>query len=339
MWIRRAHESKGIIVQENNETNRRAFLRKNISLSTGLGLGFLAASCGGAESTAALATSATKKAARPAPVIDAVTLATSMAVHPPVREPLPGVFASCGLETVYLVRCGKRSVMIDTGFVHTLPAHLDNFAKAGLDLKTVDALLTTHFHVDHTAALATARKKLQCPIITHRNNAAVFEMGDLFASAAHMPYIGWTLPFESCRVDHVVEDGDTITVGDMSFTVVHLPGHTPGCTGYLFGDGNLIIGDVVFPSGILGWNDVHWGSNYLDVIDTMNRMAEVNPKKCLPSHGLPWPYDRSTSTGGIRRAKAMLEDLRAGPMAHTRRAPLAEKGRTARHLKIGAKSV
>lgn len=313
-----------------NEMNRRSFLRQNMACSTGIGLGLLAASCAGADS--APSTAASPKAAS-APRNIAET-ALTVAVKPPVHEPLPGVFASCGLETVYFIRCGKRSVLVDTGFVHTFPAHLENFEKAGLDLKTVDAVFTTHFHVDHTAALATAHRRLDCPIVAHKNNVEVYETGDRFASAAHMPYIGWVLPYEAYRVDHVVEDGDKITVGDTTFTVVHLPGHTPGCTGYLFGDGYLIIGDVVFPSGILGWNDVHWGSNYLDVIDTMNRLLQVSPKKCLPSHGLPWPYDPSTSTGGIARAKNMLDGLRAGPMALTHRAPLADKNRAARHIKI-----
>lgn len=84
--------------------------------------------------------------------------------------------------------------------------------------------------------------------------------------------------FPQCKVDEVIEDGDEITDGTTTFHVVHLPGHTPGCTGYLW-DAKLIRGDVVFPGGSLGWNDVHWGSNYLDVIDTMNRIAELSPAR------------------------------------------------------------
>lgn len=316
--------------------DRRTFFRQSVGCSGGLGLGLLAASWGEGLAVGAQDGSQSDSAGNgAAPLPGSIAeRAIAVAVKPPVHEPMPGVFASCGLETVYLIRCGKRSVLVDTGFVHTFPAHLENFEKSELDLAAVDAIFTTHFHVDHTAALATARRRLGCPIVAHKNNVDVFKTADRFATAAHMPYIGWDFPFEACTVDHVVEDGDTVTVGDTTFRVVHLPGHTPSCTGYLFGDGYLLIGDVVFPTGILGWNDVHWGSNYLDVIDTMNRLAQVKPKKCLPSHGLPWPYDPSTSAGGVARAKAMLENLRAGPMALTRRAPLADKGRTLRTVKI-----
>ncbi len=261
--------------------------------------------------------------------------AATTGVRSPVVEPLPGVFVSCGFETVYLIRCGRRSVLLDTGFVHTFAAHLENFASAGHDLSTIDAVLTSHFHVDHTAALADARARLNCPIVAHRNNVAVFESGDRIASAAYVPYVGWDFPFQACPVDYAVEDGDVIDVDGTQFVVVHLPGHTPGCTGYLFGDAWLVIGDVVFPGGFLGWNDAHWGSNYLDVIETMQRLAELNPKICLPTHGLPWPWDVSTSEGGIRRARTMLEECRAGGMEFTQRAPRSQPGRRPRVIRLG----
>jgi glyoxylase-like metal-dependent hydrolase (beta-lactamase superfamily II) len=262
-------------------------------------------------------------------------LAATCPVRRPPAEPLPGVFASCALETVYLIRCGRCSVLVDTGFVHNFAAHLDNFAAAGHDLSAIAAVLTTHFHVDHTGALADARARLGCPIVAHRNNVAVFESGDPVASAAQVPYAGWDFPFQACAVDHAVEDGDTIEVDGTEFRVVHLPGHTPGCTGYLFGDGLLILGDVVFPGGFLGWNDAHWGSNCYDVLDTMDYLARLAPKVCLPSHGLPWQWDGgATSAAAIRRVQVMLDEGIAAGMSATHRAPRAEANRTPRTIRL-----
>ena len=326
--------------------SRREFLRLPFGASAGIGLGWLATTCSSfAPGGEAGPPGRSAKARQPVPAPQPGTVAAgafSAPVQEPAREALPGVFASMSLETVYYIRCGERAVLIDTGFVRSFPLHLANFEKSGLDLSVIDAVLVSHFHVDHAAALADARKRLKCPVVAHKNNVAVIESGDRIATAAYMPYLGWDLPFQACPVDHPVEDGDTVTVGATTFTVVHLPGHTPGCTGYLFGDRWLVIGDVVFPSGILGWNDVHWGSNYLDIIDTMRRIAEVNPAKCIPSHGLPWPYDKSTSEGGEKRARGLLEPFSSiGPIACTFRAPLAEKDRTLRHLVLtrgGARS-
>ena len=81
------------------------------------------------------------------------------------------------------------------------------------------------------------------------------------------------------------KDGDKVIVGSTTFEVFHLPGHTQGCTAYRFGDNWLITGDICLAGGILGWNDAHWGSNLHDIIDSMNRLAEINPKLCIPTHG------------------------------------------------------
>jgi glyoxylase-like metal-dependent hydrolase (beta-lactamase superfamily II) len=253
-------------------------------------------------------------------------------VRPPAHNPLPNVYASRAGETVYFIKCGKRSVLVDTGYVHNCEAHLSNFENAGLDLSSVDAILNTHFHVDHAAGLARIRELLGCPVISHKNSVEVLATANRMATASEMPYIaGWNFPFPPCSVDVVVENGDDIVVGSTSFRVVHLPGHTPGCIGYLWDD-MLVTGDVVFPPGRLPWNDVHWGSNYLDTIDTMQRLAELNPSHLLPTHGLPFPYTPEVSDYTEQAAKEMLESGKAGPMGHTQRAPLASVDRVPRRL-------
>jgi glyoxylase-like metal-dependent hydrolase (beta-lactamase superfamily II) len=260
--------------------------------------------------------------------------AKGMMVGSPAREVLPGVFASGGLEVVYYIRCGTRAVLVDTGFVHTFPAHLENFRNLGLDLSVIDAVLVCHFHVDHAAALADARRVLGAAVVAHVNNVPVLAAGDRVASAALVPFVGWDFPFQAYDIDYPVEDGDVVEVGEMAFHIVHLPGHTPGCTGYLFGDNWLLTGDVMLQGGILGWNDSHWGSNLYDIIDTMRRIADIKPSYCIPTHGVPWAYDYSTSEGGERRARALLDPFGpAGGILHTFRAPRAAVGRKARTIR------
>ncbi|MFH1740905.1 MAG: MBL fold metallo-hydrolase, partial [bacterium] len=197
----------------------------------------------------------------------------------------------------------------------------------------IAAIFVTHFHVDHAAGLAHVRNRLNCPVVAHKNAVRTIESGDPVATAAQMPYLGWDFPFPPCKVDEVIEDGDTITVGKTTFHIIHIPGHTPGCVGYMW-DGNLITGDVLFPNGDLGWADVHWGSNYLDTIDTMDRIAKLAPRHLLPTHGLPFVFDASISDKGKARAKYLLENKYAGILAHTQRAPLRPAGETPRTLNL-----
>lgn len=260
-------------------------------------------------------------------------IAKTMAVLSPAVEVLPGVFASAGVEVVYYIKCGDRAVLVDTGFVHTFAAHLQNFRDLGLDLDVIDAILVCHIHVDHAAALQDARRILRAPVITHINNVPIFAAGDRIASAALVPFIGWDFPFQPYDIDIPVEDGDKIVVGSTTFEVFHLPGHTPGCTCYLFGDRWLITGDICLAGGILGWNDSHWGSNCHDIIESFERLARINPEYCIPTHGGPWKYDRGTSESAIARARTMLDPFgTAGGILHTFRAPRAAAGRVAKTI-------
>ena len=239
-------------------------------------------------------------------------------IKPPAHETHPGIYASRASETTYVIRCGERSVLVDAGFFRNAEAHLVNFEASGIDLASIAAVLVTHFHVDHAAGLAHVRERLGCPIIAHKNAAPAIQTGDPVVTAAQIPYLGWDFPFPPCPVDEIVEDGDTVTVGDTTFDVIHIPGHTPGCAGYLW-DSNLITGDVLFPDGRLGWADVHWGSNLLDTLETMDRIDALAPSVLLPTHGLPFAFDTSISDKGRARAKHLLEDDRGGILRHTKR--------------------
>ncbi len=254
-------------------------------------------------------------------------------VRSPVEEPFPGVYASRASETVYLIQCGDRCVLVDTGYLHNTDAHLGNFEAAGVDLESIAVVFATHPHVDHVAGLAHVRDRLGCPVVAHKNAAHIIERGDRVLTAAHMPFLGWDYPFPPCKVDETIADGDTLEVGDITFTAIHTPGHTPGCVGYLW-DGKLISGDVLFADGKIGWMDAHWGSNYLDIIDTMARIEGISPTHLLPTHGVPFPFDPSISEKARETSKHILDEKLAGVLAHTKRANLRDPDESPRQLKF-----
>jgi glyoxylase-like metal-dependent hydrolase (beta-lactamase superfamily II) len=63
---------------------------------------------------------------------------------------------------------------------------------------------------------------------------------------------------ESPPADKFLEEGDTIKVGNVSLSVVHTPGHSPGSVS-LMGDGVLFSGDTLFYGGV-GRTDLPGGS-------------------------------------------------------------------------------
>jgi glyoxylase-like metal-dependent hydrolase (beta-lactamase superfamily II) len=103
---------------------------------------------------------------------------------------------------------------------------------ARLDGPPVSAILTTHRHPDHWQALAATVADAQ---------AAVYAGAD---DADALPV----------AVDERLNQGDTITVGDLSLDIIHLRGHTPGSIAVLYrdraGSPHLFTGDSLFPGGV-----------------------------------------------------------------------------------------
>ena len=92
-------------------------------------------------------------------------------------------------------------------------------------------LFTTHQHFDHWQALTEVADALKVSTATGRLDAA-------------------ELPVTP---DQLVDDGDTIVVGDLTFDAIHLVGHTPGSIALALTDGDtvhLFSGDCLFPGGV-----------------------------------------------------------------------------------------
>ena len=92
-------------------------------------------------------------------------------------------------------------------------------------------ILTTHQHGDHWQALPEMVAATGAPVAAH-------------------PLDAGALPVD---VAHLVEDGDTVTVGDCTLEAIHLVGHTPGSIA-LYYQGpdrpHLFTGDCLFPGGV-----------------------------------------------------------------------------------------
>ena len=74
------------------------------------------------------------------------------------------------------------------------------------------------------------------------------------------------------RADKLLCDGDVLTMGDMSFTVLETPGHTPGCI-CLMRDGVLFAGDTLFYDSI-GRVDFP-GSDVSAMVTSLRRLATL----------------------------------------------------------------
>ena len=103
----------------------------------------------------------------------------------------------------------------------------------------VEWILETHVHADHLSAAPYLHNKLGGKIgigahITDVQNI----FGNLFNAEPEFRRDG-------SQFDHLFTDGDTFSIGELTATAMHTPGHTPACMTYHVGDA-LFVGDTMF---------------------------------------------------------------------------------------------
>jgi glyoxylase-like metal-dependent hydrolase (beta-lactamase superfamily II) len=121
---------------------------------------------------------------------------------------------------------------------------------------TIEKILITHGHIDHAGGAAELAEALGVPVEgPHRGDASLL---------ATLPASGLAFGIAGARAlapDRWLEEGDTVTVSDLTFSVLHCPGHSPGSV-VLFNDANrfALMGDVLF-RGSVGRTDLPGGSH------------------------------------------------------------------------------
>ncbi len=118
-------------------------------------------------------------------------------------------------------------------------------------------IVNTHGHGDHTVGNAGLKKRTGAKVAVHRLDADRVPDADLRLS-----------------------DEESLQVGEISFEVIHTPGHTPGgiC---LYAEGNLFTGDTLFV-GDSGRTDLEGGHR-----PTLG--ASIRRLMRLPDETVVWP--------------------------------------------------
>lgn len=179
-------------------------------------------------------------------------------------------------NNVYLVSDGEGTMVVDPS------CDVERILSA-LDGRTLDAIVITHGHNDHTGAAAALREA---------TGAAVYASSIDAPSIEQPGRVGVTEPSQPCPVDVRVGNGDVVRVGGMEWKVIGTPGHTPGsiCLFLIPRFGNhaqglpmLLSGDTLF-AGTIGRTDFEGGSMQ-DMKASLKRLAALpDDTAVLPGH-------------------------------------------------------
>lgn len=131
---------------------------------------------------------------------------------------------TCGISAL-LVTGSEGHVLIDAGTKVGARHVAENVAALGFDMTDVEILLSSHEHHDHVGGLADLQRSSGATVVASKAAAPVLESGQLAASD---PQYGMHDPFDPVPVGRVIEAGDVVELGSLSFTAIATPGHTDG---------------------------------------------------------------------------------------------------------------
>lgn len=157
-------------------------------------------------------------------------------------------------ENTYLVYDdAKNALIVDPGcFSLEEKEVLTNYiAQEGL---TVHAILNTHCHIDHVFGNAFLSNKYNVKIITHKGELKTLEMAAL--SAQMYGFKG----YEDSPIPSIfVEEGDTISFGNISFQVIFAPGHSCAHIAFYNPENKILLGGDILFKGSFGRYDLPGG--------------------------------------------------------------------------------
>jgi glyoxylase-like metal-dependent hydrolase (beta-lactamase superfamily II) len=151
----------------------------------------------------------------------------------------------------YLLRdeTSGHAAIVDTGETDTLVNQL-----LALDPQPeIKMILLTHGHLDHAGALVKLQQVYDVDTYLPRLEKPLFDtlpqQGDWFGAPQMNRPCG--------RIDHWLDDGDTIQLGETTLHFISTPGHTPG-QGCYYDDNDIFVGDTLF-AGSVGRTDLPMG--------------------------------------------------------------------------------
>ena len=158
----------------------------------------------------------------------------------------------------------------------------------GVDVKYI---LLTHGHYDHTTAVPELHQALpQAEIYIHRADANGAG-SQLFPLAGQIPDLKF------------YDEGDALTLGELTIQVLHTPGHSKGSVTLKVGD-VLFCGDTLF-AGSCGRTDLAGGS-YAEIMASLKKLGQLpGDYHVCPGHDVTSTLERERRSNPFLREAMM----------------------------------
>lgn len=191
----------------------------------------------------------------------------------------PFVFNPFQENTFVLYDDTSEAIIVDAGcYTENEKQAITSF----IDEKGLKPVLAvnTHCHIDHIAGISFIKNRYKIPFYANPEEEPLLqsapEQGQMF---------GFNLA-DPPKIDTYVSDGDIISFGNSSLSVILVPGHSSGSIA-LYSKENkfVIVGDVLF-DGSIGRTDLP-GGDYATIIKSIRSKLMILPGEVTvwPGHG------------------------------------------------------
>ena len=146
---------------------------------------------------------------------------------------------------------------------------------------TLMQILLTHGHLDHVGAAAELAQHYGVPVFGPEKEDEFWLQG--------LPAQSRMCGLEECQPltpDRWLNEGDTISIGNVTLQVLHCPGHTPGHVVFFDDRAKLLIsGDVIFKGGV-GRSDFPRGDHNQLISSIKDKLLPLGDDVTfIPGHG------------------------------------------------------
>ena len=135
---------------------------------------------------------------------------------------------TCGIVSL-LITTPQGHFLIDGAIPEAATEIAQNIRELGFDPTDVRYLLNTHEHFDHSGGLAGLKRMTGAKMVARAEAKDALESGDVHPSD---PQKGLFDPVEGVKVDQMIGDVETLTIGNQTLTAIATPGHSPGGTSW-----------------------------------------------------------------------------------------------------------
>ncbi len=203
----------------------------------------------------------------------------------------------------YVVTCGEKSMLIDTGCYLNQPGWACTLVMSGVMPNTISLVGLTHGHFDHAAGVHHAKVVTGAPLLAHPEAQTFLSTGVFPAYVARnqqgqsfIDNVAGPAPLdvpEEVKIDVVATDGMRLDECGFPCTVLFTPGHTTDSVSFVFDDGSAFVGDTILdPFGTGQCTGAVICPDREALIESFKKLLATNATTFYSGHGGPFTREQ-----------------------------------------------